>query len=261
RNQVTGILTREDMQAVFLDTPGIHAHKGRMNEFMLRSARSGLMAADAVLLFLDAQMYVHKPRKLEADLKLLSASLASVGSPRVIALNKCDLVGDKKDLLPIMHRVQKEWNEAEIFPISAMRGEGTEEVLGRMRGLLPSGAAMYPDDQLSTLPVKFMVSEIIREKLFLNLDKELPYNVAVQIESWDEDDDLVRVEAIILVAKSGHKPIVIGHKGAALKHIGTLAREEAEELLGKKVYLGLWVKVKPKWTENRSLLQSLGLGD
>jgi len=261
RNQITGILNREDLQAVFLDTPGIHAHKGRMNDLMLRAARNGLQAADAVLLLLDAEMYARKPQKLDADLSLLARSLKGLGAPFVLGLNKTDILGDKKALLPLMDKLHGQWPETEIFPLSAEQGEGTEEILKRLHTLLPPGPAMYPEEQLSTLPLKFMLSEVIREKLFLNLHKELPYNIAVQIETWEEEEELVRIEANILVSRSGHKPIVIGQKGERLKRIGTQARAEAEQLLDKKVYLGLWVKVKPKWHENPSLLAALGFGE
>lgn len=259
RNQITGILTDDSMQIIFLDTPGIHEHGGRMNDMMVRSAWSGLHAADLVFFMLDAVQYVKKPGRLKFDLNMFSKRMASLASPVIIGLNKVDMLEDKKSLLPVMQAVQKEMDACEIFPLSASKGEGVAEIIERFRSALPAGEALYPSDQLSTLSLKFMASEIIREKLFLNLHRELPYNLAVSLETWDEDDQLVRMEATILVSRSSHKPIVIGKKGEKLKQVGSQARRELEDLLEKKVFLNLWVKIKPKWNENPSLLNSLGL--
>ncbi len=259
RNQITGILTDEHMQLVFLDTPGVHEPRSRMNEIMVRSAWKGLQSGDAVILMLDAGLYCRKPNKLKKDLSVFAAHLEQRKGPLVFALNKVDLLGDKKHLLPMIETVQEAFPEAEIFPVSAKDGLGTEDILERIRLALPEGGAVYPPEQLSVLPLKFIASEIIREKLFLNLHRELPYNLAVQVELWQEEADLARIEASVVVSRKTHKPIVIGEKGQNMKRIGIQARKELEEILDKKVYLNLWVKVRPKWNENPSLLAELGL--
>ncbi|MBT8763645.1 GTPase Era [Desulfohalobiaceae bacterium Ax17] len=260
RNQITGILTREDVQIVFLDTPGIHQRKGKLNSFLLKSAWDGLASADVIVFLLDGHLYLQKPQLMERELVPLAERLKKVRNPLFIAVNKVDRVKDKKLLLPLSARLNELMPDVEIFFISARNGDGVQELLAKIIPVLPYGPPLYPEDQISTLPLRFMAAEIIREKLFLSLHKELPYNLAVQVEHWEETETLVKIMATIYVSRSSHKPIVIGHRGQLLKKVGQEARVEIEEIVGKKVYLELWVKIKPKWTENTSFLFSLGLG-
>ena len=260
RNQITGILTRENVQIVFLDTPGVHQRKGKLNSLLLKAAWDGLVAADVIVLLLDGYLYSQKPQVMERDLGVLANRLRKVKNPLFIAVNKVDRVKDKKILLPLSERLNELFPDVEIFFISALNRYGIEELLNKIVPALPYGPPLYPEDQISTLPLRFMVAEIIREKLFLCLHKELPYNLAVQVEQWEESETLAKIMATIYVSRSSHKPIVIGHKGQLLKKIGQQSRLEIEEIVGKKVYLELWVKIKPKWTENTSFLFSLGLG-
>ena len=260
RNQITGILTRENVQIVFLDTPGVHQRKGKLNSLLLKAAWDGLVAADVIVLLLDGYLYSQKPQVMERDLGVLANRLKKVKNPLFIAVNKVDRVKDKKILLPLSERLNELFPDVEIFFISALNRYGIEELLNKIVPALPYGPPLYPEDQISTLPLRFMVAEIIREKLFLCLHKELPYNLAVQVEQWEESETLAKIMATIYVSRSSHKPIVIGHKGQLLKKIGQQSRLEIEEIVGKKVYLELWVKIKPKWTENTSFLLSLGPG-
>ncbi|WP_029896727.1 GTPase Era [Desulfohalovibrio reitneri] len=262
RNQITGILTTAEAQVLFLDTPGVHRLKGEMNRFLLRSAWEAMNQGDVILLMLDAKRYVDKPRLFEQETQPLAEVLQSPPAPLFVAANKIDRVHDKRQLLALLARINETWPQAEVFPVSALTGDGVDEMLEHAVKLLPEGDFLFPEDQLSTLPLRFMAQEIIREKLFLELRHELPYSTAVEIESWEEEDpNFTRIHAVIYVARQTHKGMVIGKGGQRLKQIGQLAREEIGQLTGTKVHLELWVKVQPDWTENPSFLRSLGLGE
>lgn len=261
RNQINGIFSRKDAQVVFLDTPGLHSDKGVLHKMLMHTTRQAQIGADTLLLVLDANVYARKPQFLENDLPHIQDQTAASRGPLVIALNKVDLLGDKSRLLPLMERVQEAWPQAEIFPTSALNGEGLPGLLDAVVASLPEAPPMYPEDQLSTLPVRFMAQEIIREKLFNNLRQELPYSVAVDIELWEEPEDLqeyVRIEATIYVARNTHKSMVIGKHGQMLKDIGSQARRDIEELIERHVFLNLWVKVRENWTQDPGFLRSLG---
>ncbi|MDQ7032284.1 MAG: GTPase Era [Desulfonauticus sp.] len=260
RNQITGILTREHFQIVFIDTPGIHQQKGKLNSFLLKAAFAGLEASDVVVLMLDGNLYVKKTYLIQKEVSFIVQRLRQIDKPLLIVINKIDKVKNKNLLLPLTEEIQKFLPEKEIFYISALNGDGCAEVLKKIVELLPYGPMLYPEDQVSTVPLRFLTAELVREKLFLYLHKEIPYHLAVEIEQWEEEDNLVKIMATIYVSRESHKKIVIGQKGQMLKKVGTEARKELEEILGKKVFLDLWVKVKPKWTENTSFLISLGLG-
>jgi GTP-binding protein Era len=263
RNQVTGILTRKDMQVIFLDTPGLHRLAGRMNAFLLKAAWQALARADMTVIVLDADLYCNRPYLLKKDMQpLCSSARVSLPRPLLIALNKIDAIKDRKLLLPLIKEVADIWPDAEIYPVSAATGEAVEPLVQGIAQSLPAGPALFPEDQLSTVPLRFMASEIIREKLFLSLHEELPYRTAVDIEHWDNASrpGLTRINAVIYVERDGHKGMVIGKQGKNLQKIGQAARQELEELLGEKVYLELWVKVRPKWSEDERFLLSLGFG-
>ena len=261
RNQITGILTDDDSQIVFLDTPGVHRMRGRMNRFLLQAAWSGVQSSDAIVILADADLYSRKPHLLAREMEPIVKGVQSAAQPVFVALNKIDLVRDKAALLPVMQELGALWPEAEIIPLSAANGKGLDGLLSTLKGCLPLGPPMFPEDQLSTVPLRFMAAETIREKLFMSLQQELPYSTAVEIESWTEEDGLVRIGALIWVARSGHKAMVIGKGGANLKNIGKAARLEIKELLGSKVFLELWVKVRRDWTEDAHFLRGIGLGE
>ncbi|MEG6506898.1 GTPase Era [Nitratidesulfovibrio sp. 1201_IL3209] len=263
RNQIVGILSELDAQVIFMDTPGIHQQRGRMNKMLLQTAWQSMHSADVILVMLDADLYIKKPDFLERDVKPLMDAVASDERPVIVAVNKVDLFRDKSKMLPLLIDLQKIWPRAEVFPVSALTRDGLPELVKLVKSKLPVAPAMYPEDQLSTLPVRFMAAEIVREKLFLALRQELPYSVAVEIEKWDEEEgrDLVTIHAVIYVGRPSHKSMVIGKAGATIKDIGTKARADIQELLEKKVHLELWVKVREGWTEDVGFLRSLGLTD
>jgi GTP-binding protein Era len=263
RNRISGILTTDEAQVVFLDTPGIHRLRGKMNRFLLESAWNALASADGVVVLLDAALYCAKPQLLEKEITPLVKPVSEAGRPVLVAVNKIDRIKEKDQLLPFMARLAELWPEAEFVPVSALRGKGTDELMERILSFLPEGPAMFPEDQISTAPLRFMASEIIREKLFYSLRQELPYSTAVEIEQWDEDSrpDMIIINAVIYTSRKSHKGMIIGKQGANLKKIGTLARQDIGELTGTKVHLELWVKVREGWTEDPGFLRAMGLGE
>lgn len=261
RNRISGILTRDDAQVVFLDTPGVHRVGGRMNRMLLTAAWNAAAQAEVWVIILDSDKYVRKPDLLDTEADPLKEGAASFAGPLIVALNKVDAVGDKSRLLPLMDRVSRIWPRAEVMPISAAKGLGLPEFLARVLSFLPEGPPAYPEDQLSTAPLRFMAAEVVREKLFMALRQEVPYGVAVEIETWQEDAGVVRIGALIHVAREGHKAMVIGKGGAVLKEVGRQARLELKELIGSKVHLELWVKVRRDWPDDPAFLRSLGLGE
>ncbi len=257
RNQISGILSAPDAQVIFLDTPGVHQLKGKMNRVLLQSAWQAMSSADMVVVILDAEQYVRSPELFEKDMEPLREAIIAEKRPVAVALNKVDLFHDKSRLLPLLTYLHDLWPGAELFPLSAMRREGLPELLNFIKQNLPVAAAEFPADQLSTAPLRFMVAEIIREKLFLSLKQELPYYTAVEIERWEDvpQRDLTIINAVIYVGRASHKGMVIGKSGVKLKDIGTTARQDIEKLLDHKVHLELWVKVREGWSEDPSFLQ------
>lgn len=259
RNRISGILSRPSDQIVFLDTPGIHYSTKTMNRYFVETAWRTLSGADAVILVLDGCRLGSRPGKLRSDTELLEKPLRELSMPLLVALNKTDCVEDKRVLLPLLDRVHGLWPDAEIFPVSAAQGEGTETLLEAVRIRLPAGPALYPEDQLSTLPLRFFAAEIVREKLFEVLKQELPYAVAVAPEYWQEDPErgMVHIGCVIYVERRSHKGMVIGKNGSVLRRVGTEARLELESLIEDSINLQLWVKVKQRWTEDRRFLDTL----
>lgn len=262
RTSITGIYTTRESQIVFLDTPGIHTARTKLNRLLVDAAWRSLGDAHGVVLFLDAAKYAQNIQALERDLRPMAARLEKSGLPMVVALNKTDAVKPKMLLLELLDICAQRWPGMDLVPISARTGDGLEQLLGSLQSFLPVTEILYPEDQLSTLPIRFMASEIIREKLFLALQQELPYNIAVDIEEWEEniEQGLVVISAVIYTSKKSHKGIIIGQQGQTLKLVGQRARQELKTLLESKVHLNLWVKVREGWTEDRHFLSTLGLG-
>lgn len=260
RNQIVGILTEPGLQAIFMDTPGLTKARGHLPKMMLRSVWQSMATADALLLILDADLYLRKPEYLERDTEALTPALVEETRPLIVVVNKIDCFADKSRMLPLLERLHGMWPQAEIFPASALRRDGLAELLSLIRSFLPVKEAEFPEEQLSTAPMRFMVSEIIREKLFLHLRQEVPYSAAVDIEHWEEPDEgQMLIQAVIYVARPSHKAMVIGRAGTGIKEIGSTARTEIQELLARKVHLDLWVKVRERWTEDAQFLRYLGL--
>ena len=264
RNRIVGILTQKDAQVIFMDTPGVHAlrgqTRGQLGKIMVQSAWQSFAVANCIVLVIDGDLYLRKPDFMERDLAPLIQPLAEEERPVVVVVNKVDLFHDKSRMLPLLESVAQMFPKAEIFPESALRRNGVEQLLELIRSHLPEGEAQFPEDQLSTAPMKFMAAEIIREKLFEKLYQEVPYSVAVDVEVWDEEDDRVLIHAAIYVAKPSHKAMVIGRAGEGIKAIGTAARKEIRDLVDKKVHLELWVKVREDWVDDPQFLHSLGFG-
>ena len=264
RNRIVGILTQKDAQVIFMDTPGVHAlrgqTRGQLGKIMVQSAWQSFAVANCIVLVIDGDLYLRKPDFMERDLAPLIQPLAEEERPVVVVVNKVDLFHDKSRMLPLLESVAQMFPKAEIFPASALRRNGVEQLLELIRSHLPEGEAQFPEDQLSTAPMKFMAAEIIREKLFEKLYQEVPYSVAVDVEVWDEEDDRVLIHAAIYVAKPSHKAMVIGRAGEGIKAIGTAARKDIRDLVDKKVHLELWVKVREDWVDDPQFLHSLGFG-
>ncbi len=253
RNVVRGIKTGRDYQVIFLDTPGMHRPKGMLNEFMVNEALNSIKDTDGILYMVEA----HRP--IMADDRFIMRHLKVINCPVVLVMNKIDLV-KKQELLPLMEDYSRMFPFKEIVPVSALTGDGLEELLCVLKGILPEGPMYFPEDLLTDQPERFIVSEIIREKVFLFTHQEIPYSVAVQVEGFKEDRErnLVVINAVISVERKSQKAIIIGRGGSMLKKIGTSAREDMERFLGCRVYLELFVRVEKDWTKNRRLLKEFG---
>lgn len=252
RHVLIGILSDERGQMVFHDTPGMHKPLHRLNRQMVRSAREALSEADVACLVVDVSQRFGAGEAFMLDL------MSRIDVPRVLVLNKIDLVA-KPSLLPRIEEYAARLDFDEIVPVSALHGDGTNRLLAVFWRLLPEGEPLY-DPQLLTLhPERFLAAERIREKVLERTREELPFTSAVVVDRWEEPAgrDLTRIHATILVERPGQKKIVVGKKGAAIRAIGTAARLDLEEFLGRRVYLELFVRVEPHWRERRRVLAAL----
>lgn len=252
-SRILGIKTLPSAQMVFLDTPGIHQAQARFNREMVRTAMKALEEADLVLWIVEA------PAPLTDDDQLIMRAMKRVNAPRILAINKVDLV--RKDrLLPMIEQFSQMLTFEEIVPISATEGENLDRLEELLVKHLPEGAPFFPEDQLTDRPERFIIAELIREKVFELTHEEIPYAVAVEVEEVKErkDKPLTDVRATIYVEKDSQKGIVIGAGGAMLKRIGELSRPEIEALLGSKVFLSLWVRVRPGWRKDEEALRQFG---
>lgn len=259
RNQIVGIMTEPGVQAIFMDTPGLSQVRGVLSKSMIQAVWESLRQADVIVPVIDAHTYILHPEYLEKDLRPLIDALSGEKRPIIVVVNKVDLFGDKSRMLPLLTDLASLWPGAEIFPLSALTKDGIAELKTILAQHLPVAPAQFPEDQISTLPVRFMVSEIIREKLFLHLREEVPYYTAVDIERWEDDpgDGQTVIYATIYVAKPMHKAMVIGRAGSMIKQIGSEARQDIRQLVDGKVHLQLWVKVREHWTEDTGFLHDL----
>ncbi|WP_417038747.1 GTPase Era, partial [Desulfovibrio legallii] len=225
RNQIVGILTDPGSQIIFMDTPGLTQMRGRLSKTMLQAVWQSLSQADVIMPVLDAHLYIRHPEFLERDLAPVAQALASDTRPMIVVVNKVDLFADKSRMLPLLTQLHEMWPGSEIFPASALLRDGLPELAALVRSRLPEAPAEFPEDQISTAPLRFMAAEIIREKLFLHLRQEVPYTVAVDVENWEEDQERGQtlIQATIYVARPMHKAMVIGRAGAGIKEIGTEA--------------------------------------
>jgi len=252
RNKIQGIYTTDEAQIVFIDTPGVHKPKSKLGDYMVQSAMSALNEVDAVLFMINAA------EKRGAGDNFIIDRLKGIKAPVYLLINKIDQI-HPDDLLAIMEQYKTALPWKAVYPISALEGNNVDEFLGDLVDEMPNGPQYYPEDQVTDHPERFVVSELIREKIFMLTREEVPHSVAVEIESMKQkDEDHVHIEATIIVERPTQKGIMIGKGGSMLKKIGTMARRDIEHLLGSKVYLQLWVKVQPNWRDKATLLKSYG---
>lgn len=262
RQKILGVLTREDAQINFLDTPGIHDPEHALGRYMVEHAKAVVDDADVLVTIIDARVGIRRE-----DERVFDQVKRSIANPRpgqkrtaLLAINKSDAVRKPK-LLPLLADASKLKFFEECIPVSALTGDQMDVLLARIIHYLPEGPQWYGPEQRTDQPIKRRVSELVREQILLATHEEVPHAVAVQIEQWDETDKVIKIEATILVEREGQKAIMIGKGGLMLKKIGQEARKEIERLLGRKVFLGLWVKVSQEWRGNDRMLHELGYTD
>ena len=252
RNRICAILNRGESQFVFLDTPGLHRARTRLGEYMVGVVRQSVADVDAVLLLVEPVANIGGPEEE------LIGRIKALGVPTVLVINKIDTV-KKDELLAVMQVYGRAHDFAAIVPISAQQGEGLAELLDVAEEFLPEGPQLFPEDMITDQPERQVCAEIVREKLLLCLDKEIPHGTAVEITRFAErEDGILELDATIYCEKNSHKGIIIGKGGAMLKRIGALARADLERFMGTKVYLQTWVKVKENWRDNGALIRNFG---
>lgn len=255
RQQIVGISTEEKIQIIFVDTPGLHLGQEKaLNKFMNKTASAAIKDVDAVVFLVDR---LHWTDEDEYVLEQLKAAKC----PVILAINKIDLVANKDDLLPHIDKISQIRKFDHVMPLSALKGHNLENLHKLLSSVMPLSLHYYPEDQITDRSERFLAAEMIREKIIRQLGDEIPYDIAVEIESWKFEGRTLHIHAAILVARNGQKRIVIGEKGARLKSIGTEARLDMENLFETKVMLNLWVKVKGAWSDDERALKSLGYRD
>ncbi|MBY0354772.1 MAG: GTPase Era [Rickettsiales bacterium] len=253
RNRILGITLRENAQIIFVDTPGIFRAKEKFERAMVESALVGARDADMVLLVVDAV------RGITRTVENVLARLKHVSAPTHLVLNKVDKAS-KAELLALTKALCDIMNFEGVFMLSALTGDGVEDLLKMVANGMPEGHWLYPEDQFTDLSERFIAAEVTRERLFMRLQQELPYQIAVETETWEErKDGSVKIQQVIYVRTDAHKKIVIGNRGEMLKEIGASAREQLERLQNRRVHLFLFVKVSENWKDNREFYDALGL--
>ena len=252
RNKIQGVMTRDDAQIIFIDTPGIHKPKHKLGDYMMRVAKNTLSEIDAIMFMVNVNEDIGRGDEYIMDM------LRNVKTPVFLVLNKIDLV-HPDSLMPRIEAYQKYMNFTEIVPISALEGLNVDHFIDVLKSHLPEGPKYYPDDQISDHPEQFVVSEIIREKILHLTSEEIPHAIGVNVDRMiKENEHRVRIEATIYVERDSQKGIVIGKGGKKLKEVGKRARHDIEMLLGSKVYLELWVKVQKDWRNKVNFIRQIG---
>ena len=256
RHRIHGILSRDDYQIVFADTPGIHSgHQRALNRAMNEAAISALSGVDVICFMVDSTKWT------EADEHVLSLLERAEDIPVLLLVNKIDQLEDKQALLPHLQNLGQRRNFAELIPVSALGGHNLDALEQAIAKRLPEGEFWFDEDQLTDRSLRFMVAEIIREKVVRQLGQELPHQMTVEIEQWKEGPKVTEIAARILVERRGQKKILIGDGGDRIKKIGTQARLDIERLIERRVMLNLWVKIKAGWSDDDRALRSLGYDD
>ncbi len=252
RNKIQGVMTRDDAQIIFIDTPGIHKPKHKLGDYMMRVAKNTLSEIDAIMFMVNVNEDIGRGDEYIMEM------LKNVKTPIFLVLNKIDLVHTDA-LMPRIEKYKEYMDFTEIIPISALEGLNVDHFIDVLKSYLPVGPKYYPDDQISDHPEQFVVSEIIREKILHLTSEEIPHAIGVNVDRMiKEDEDRVRVEATIYVERDSQKGIVIGKGGKKLKEVGKRARHDIEMLLGSKVYLELWVKVQRDWRNKVNFIRQIG---
>ena len=256
RNRIYGVVNRDDTQFILMDTPGLHKPKSALGDYMVKVVTSSLSDVDCALLLVEPIPHVGAP-----ELALIER-IREENIPAILCINKIDTV-EPSALLPVIAAYNEAWDGFDaIIPISAHSGDGLEELMGELRKYAVEGPQLFPDGMTSDQPERQVIGELLREKMLLCLDKEIPHGVAIEIERFTErDSGVIDVEAVIFCEKASHKGIIIGKQGAMLKKISTLARQDMEKFMGTKVYLETWVKVKENWRDNVNFVRSFGYND
>lgn len=250
RHRIMGIVNGEDFQIVYSDTPGVLKPNYRLQESMLNFSRSALVDADVLLYVTDVIDAMEKNADFLEQVKLNTAKI-------ILVINKIDLI-DENALIELVERWKIQLPQAEIFPISALERFNIDNLFKRIKELLPDSPPFFDKDQLTDKPARFFVDEIIREKILLNYDKEIPYSVEVEVEKFEEEDKLIRINAVIYVERDSQKGIIIGKGGKSLKKVGSEARYDLEAFFGKKIFLELYVKVEKDWRNKENKLRYFG---
>lgn len=257
RDRIAGILTKDETQFVFLDTPGVHAAKTKLGERMNHLAKSTANECDVVLFMADVDAREgQEPRVSDVDWKLLETIPAT--KPVVLLLNEIDRITPRSRLLPFLSAFGELRAFTAVVPISALRLDGVDRILEEISRVLPEGEHAYADDELSDKPVRFFIAEFVREQVLKRTRQEVPHGVAVTVESFEEGPKLVRISVTVHVAKESHKAILIGDGGKMLTAIGTAARLRAEQMLGNRVHLQTWIRTTPGWFDDAAKLEELG---
>jgi GTP-binding protein Era len=257
RNRICAVVNRGESQFVFMDTPGLVQARTKLGDYMVKVVENSVSDVDAVLLLVEPIANVGGPEKQ------LIAKIAKLGAPAVLVINKIDTLAKKEDLLAVIAAYQAVYNFDAVIPISAKNNEGVDELLTTLDGYLPEGPQLFPEDMVTDQPERQVMAEILREKLLLCLEHEIPHGTAVEINRFSEriDSGIVDVDATIFCEKDSHKGIIIGKKGAMLKRISTSARIDMEKFMGTKVFLTVWVKVKENWRDSLTAVQNFGYKD
>jgi len=254
RNKITCVLTKEDYQIVFLDTPGVHKPKNELSKRMIKTVENSLNEVDVVLFLVEPD------GKVGPGDKYIVEMIKKVKTPVFLLINKVDMVQRREDILKVIMQYKDLYDFAEIIPISALEGSNEEVLLEQIVARFEEGPMYYDESTITDQPEKQIVAELIREKALKNLKEEIPHGMAVVIESMKtrKDSDIIDIQAVIYCERKAHKPIILGKQGDMIKKIGSTARYEIERLLGSQIYLDLWVKVKQDWRNSEILLKNFG---
>lgn len=252
RNRISAVVTKGDTQFVFMDTPGFHKPRTRLGDYMVNVVKESVANVDAVMLLIEPIANIGRQEEE------LIARLKETGVPALLIINKIDTV-EKAELLEVIEVYSKAHDFTAIIPISAKNGDGVDELFSELSKYAVEGPALFPDDMISDQPEKQICAELVREKLLLCLDKEIPHGTAIEVTKFSErDDGIIDMDVTIFCEKASHKGIIIGKKGAMLKRIGELARTDIEAFMGTKVFLQTWVKVKENWRDSQAQLRNFG---